>query len=553
MKLALALTILATVLSLTSSSPLLAGDEILETQEFTLVDGVRNDLFGGALATHNGLLLAGAIGEDTNRLPTGGAFLLNARTGEVIQRLAPIDLVLASQFGAAVDVFGDRAIVGARSDHQQGRFAGAAYLYEVPSGQGIVKLLPANGNTNDRFGISVALDEGLALIGASYRSLLAPRAGSAFLFDAVNGIELRELLDPDVGFFDEYGTSVALDDGLAAIGSPFDDDSGPDAGAVYVLDIATGNRISKLTADDAEAGDQFGISLALEGNLALVGAWKKQGVGAAYLFDATSGQQLAKLEPPTGQATNLFGWRVDLKGNFALVGTRAFSVTTGGPGAAFLFDVESGQLLTKLSRSQGLAGDEHGHGVALDDRAAFVGTPFATLEFVNEGAVYSYDLEDYFETGVPYCFGDGSGTSCPCAASGGPGEGCANSSGSGGALLVGEGNASVAHSNFQLAVSGVPGAKPGLILRGLSQLGGGLGVGMGDGLFCTSGNSARSQVQVTAAGETLFSDFKGQTFGEASYGAGVTANYQFWYRDAQNTCSGQGFNFSNAWSVTWTL
>lgn len=157
------------------------------------------------------------------------------------------------------------------------------------------------------------------------------------------------------------------------------------------------------------------------------------------------------------------------------------------------------------------------------------------------------------EVGVPYCFGDGAGTPCPCGANGSAGEGCANSGGLGGAILAANGVASIAYDSFELHVSGVPGIKPGLILQGTNQLSAGLGNPVGDGLLCTGGQTARSQIQVTSAGTTSFFDFQGAPFGASSSGLGVPTNYQFWYRDNQNTCSGAGFNFSNAWTVTWRL
>lgn len=157
------------------------------------------------------------------------------------------------------------------------------------------------------------------------------------------------------------------------------------------------------------------------------------------------------------------------------------------------------------------------------------------------------------DLGTPYCFGDGSGTACPCGATGNPGEGCANTGGLGGAILHASGNAYIGNDTFKIQVVAAPGNKPGLILRGISPVNGGLGGMVGDGLLCTSGSTARSQVQVTSNGATLFTDFQNQPFGASSYGPGVTANYQFWYRDPGNTCSGGGFNFSNAWAVTWKL
>lgn len=150
----------------------------------------------------------------------------------------------------------------------------------------------------------------------------------------------------------------------------------------------------------------------------------------------------------------------------------------------------------------------------------------------------------------PFCLGDGTGTPCPCGANGAPGAGCANTGGAG-ATMVAAGTASISNDTFQLQISGVPGSKPGLVLRGALQLNGGLGQPVGDGLLCTAGQSARSHVQITSGGSTTFTDFAGQSFGATSFGVGTVTNYQFWYRDPSNTCTGQGFNFTNAWGVVW--
>lgn len=83
------------------------------------------------------------------------------------------------------------------------------------------------------------------------------------------------------------------------------------------------------------------------------------------------------------------------------------------------------------------------------------------------------------------------------------------------------------------------------------MLNGGLGNPVGDGLLCISGNTARSQVQVTSLGDVNFTHFQGSPFGLSSQGVGAPTNYQFWYRDQSNACSGSGFNFTNAWTVTW--
>ena len=153
--------------------------------------------------------------------------------------------------------------------------------------------------------------------------------------------------------------------------------------------------------------------------------------------------------------------------------------------------------------------------------------------------------------GAAYCFGDGTGALCPCGNLGALGSGCANSGGSG-ARLTGFGCPSVSFNGFGLHVSGVNGAKPGLLIRGDLEAGGGLGVPAGDGRLCTTGASQRSQVQVTSVGGTSFNDWNGASMATVGNIGSVT-NFQFWYRDPVGSPCGTGFNFSNGWRVWFSL
>ena len=142
--------------------------------------------------------------------------------------------------------------------------------------------------------------------------------------------------------------------------------------------------------------------------------------------------------------------------------------------------------------------------------------------------------------GTAYCFGDGTGATCPCAGFGAPGEGCLTTSGSG-ALLVGSGNATVGADTFVRSVTGGPANKPGIFFQGNNQIGN----PVGDGILCATGSTVRYGVSpLDANGST-----SGTGFG-ANTGAGLTRNYQYWFRDTGNACGG-GFNFTNGWSQLW--
>lgn len=159
-----------------------------------------------------------------------------------------------------------------------------------------------------------------------------------------------------------------------------------------------------------------------------------------------------------------------------------------------------------------------------------------------------------FETcegsGIPLC--DSSSGNCPCPPSGANGAGC-RSSATSGAVLRGIGLADSNNDSFGLCVTGIPGVKAGLCIKGSALLGSGNGNLVGDGLLCTA-PQLRSQVILSSlSGNLTMSNWRGQTFSTYPGAANTTGStyYQWWYRDTANTCSGQGFNFSNALQVDW--
>ena len=106
------------------------------------------------------------------------------------------------------------------------------------------------------------------------------------------GDQLFKLLADDGAQFDEFGISVAISGTTAIVGAWQDDDNGPASGSAYLFDTTTGQQIAKLLPDDGVNGDQFGISVAISGTTAIVGAYEDDDSGldsgSAYLFDAAS-------------------------------------------------------------------------------------------------------------------------------------------------------------------------------------------------------------------------------------------------------------------------
>jgi hypothetical protein len=154
--------------------------------------------------------------------------------------------------------------------------------------------------------------------------------------------------------------------------------------------------------------------------------------------------------------------------------------------------------------------------------------------------------------GSPFCLGDGTGSPCPCSNPGAPGAGCANSLAVG-ATLAGSGSAFFLLDTFALELQGLPPGAFGICLKGTASLGGGLGTPLGDGLLCLAPELRSQVLQASGAGGTSLTDWRGAPFSvyPGAANRGVPTLYQAWYRDPAQACTGAGFNFTNAWSVTW--
>jgi hypothetical protein len=145
-----------------------------------------------------------------------------------------------------------------------------------------------------------------------------------------------------------------------------------------------------------------------------------------------------------------------------------------------------------------------------------------------------------------YCFGDGSGTACPCGNNGGANEGCANSTGAG-ATLSALGSSSVAANDLALSSTHLLANQPALLFAGNNAVNGGLGSVFGDGLRCAGQGVVRLGVAIPDAG------------GNASWGPGLNAAggwtsgdtryFQTWYRNPVSSPCGSSFNLSHGLQV----
>jgi hypothetical protein len=291
-------------------------------------DGSASEFFGRSVALGGGRAFVSSRSDDRGAA-SGSVYVFDVATGSQLAKLIPDDIVGGDVFGADLAYDNGLLLVGAPGDDDRAENAGAAYVLDAATGSSLGKLTAAYGALNDFFGTSVALQGGTALIGSPSR---APgggvRSGSAFLFDVASGTELFELTSRHLSADSGLGRHVALDDGVALVGASSDDFNGINAGGAHLFDLTTGRETRRLIHSDASNYDNFGV-VGLGGGLALVGSvWEDavrdgtshEEAGAAYVFDLASGTQLQRLGSDDQAAGDNFGLGVALSDEYAVVG-----------------------------------------------------------------------------------------------------------------------------------------------------------------------------------------------------------------------------------------
>ena len=222
-----------------------------------------------------------------------------------VRKLLASDAQFGDFFGGSVAVSGDTAVVGA---YLEDAGAGAAYVFQRDKGGAgnwdqVTKLIASDAQAGDWFGFSVAVSGDTAVVGAIHEDAGGFWAGAAYVFQrdqggADNWGQVKKLTASDAQAFDSLGISVAVSGDTAVVGAFGEDAGGEEAGAAYVFgrdEGGAGNwgEVTKLTASDAQAGDGLGFRVAVSGDAAVVGApYRFAGgsfAGAAYVFKRDQG------------------------------------------------------------------------------------------------------------------------------------------------------------------------------------------------------------------------------------------------------------------------
>ncbi len=364
------------------------------TQQARLVAQDRSgfDYFGYAVAIDGDTALVGAVYGPGSVSPEQGAVYVFVRGGTTWfqqARLNAGDGQGQDQFGAAVALDGDTALIGA-FNHQISSTSGktgAAYVF-VRSGSAWTqqaRLSANDGEADDQFGAAVALDGETALIGAPADNVgTNANQGSAYLFtrNGASWTQQQRLYHSLPAANDQFGNAVALSGEKALIGASLYESD--DRGAVLTFKRGATGWIQTDTtfAPNPTAGGHFGVAVAMSGDTMVVGASRglfAQGVDqrSAYVFvyDRDEWALVRQLGPEIGAANDGFGYAVALDGDTVLVGAYRGDAVATDQGAAYAFVLRDSRRVEqpKLTANDGAAGDSLGEAVALDGDTLVVG------------------------------------------------------------------------------------------------------------------------------------------------------------------------------------
>ena len=322
----------------------------IETQKLNASDANTYDYFGFSVSISGATAIVGAYGDNDPDIGygSGSAYIFHREgtTWNQQQKLIASDANVDDRFGISVSISGATAIVGAYWNDDNGPHSnsGSAYIFERngTTWNQQQKLTASDDEANDYFGYSVSISGETAIVGSPANDDVGPNSnsGSAYIFERDGTIQNQQqkLTATDASSQSFFGYSVSISGETAIVGTPYSNDVGSDSGSAYIFERegTTWSQQSKLTASDADSGDQFGWSVSISGDHAIVGAYEPNDSGSAYIFKrvgTTWTQQETKIIARYAAENDNFGISVSISGETAIVG----AYEPNDSGSAYIF------------------------------------------------------------------------------------------------------------------------------------------------------------------------------------------------------------------------
>jgi len=386
-----------------------------------------NTEYAVAVFVHDDRAIVGEPGNDAVSGNTGAAYVYERNAGGPdawgeVAMLTPSLGVFNENLGFSVGLSGDLAIAGASG----GGGLGSAYVFARnqggPDAWGeVIRLSAFDGTPGDLFGVSVAIDGDVAVVGANQADVVATNAGAAYLFARnQGGLDawgfVAQLIGSDTDVSHQFGVSVAISGDVVVVGARFAGASGE--GIAYVFSRDEGGpdawgEVARLTEPGAQGNDRFGEAVAIDGDIIAVGADLDDPViansGGAYVFARNQGGPDAwglvkQIVGAAAIGSDRFGHSVSIRNDLLVVGAWGDDDTFGESGSAYLFARHRGGTDNWGEAGQFVAAglgedDQFGKAVATDRDVVLIGKP-TSVNTPTPGTAHFYELLDCNGNGV---------------------------------------------------------------------------------------------------------------------------------------------------------
>ena len=282
-------------------------------------------------------------------------------------------------FGYSLSIQGKTAIMGTPQDDDAAYNAGAAYVYKRTNDNWNCeqKITATDGEIADMFGESVDIDGNYLIVGAYQAVGITGNTGAAYIYkyDGTNWNLDAKIFANDGESADNFGKSVAISNNFAVIGAP-NEDYGTGAAYIFELIDEIWTQTAKITENDAEISDHFAHSVDIDGNYIAAGAigiWEFQ----------------TKIIANDADIDRKLGYSVAISNEYVVAGSLG---DNGGTGSAYIFhrtDATWAQQ-AKLTPSDGNYEDYFGKSVSISDNYVLIGSQRNDNTKIEEGAAYLF-------------------------------------------------------------------------------------------------------------------------------------------------------------------
>jgi hypothetical protein len=369
-----------------------------------------HSLYGWAVTIHGEFAAISAPNESYDNLVMAGTvYMYRIKDGNwsFFQKITPSDPESMKSFGSSLKMYGLSLLVGAPNDNGK---AGAAYVFQFNgvSWEQIQKIVPENLVSFQQFGATVELGPNYALISTISKDDQGIASGSIYQYRVTleNWVEEQVIVSPEKSVNDLFGACLSIvSKDRFVVGAPRTNGKNMNEGAIYsYTKKESGWAIDqKITPENGCTEGLFGNACSISEGRLLVGAMQEASEsltsGKAYLFklNHTGKWSLEQILVPDNQRNNdYFGMSVSLNGELAIVGSPKWDngIFNGDMGSVDIFGFQDGKwsFIQKIIAEDGAEDDHFGMAISSYKNNLIIGSRFDDDPQPNNGSAEIYNL-----------------------------------------------------------------------------------------------------------------------------------------------------------------